>query len=85
MSALPSSRNQSIDLHSKSLDWFLYENNTGTVVFCFTDYLYGQTVMLLLLLLLFLVWLFIVILLFFMNTIMNSLNLEEDFEEELLD
>ena len=41
--------------------------------------------MLLLLLLLFLVWLFIVILLFFMNTIMKSLNLEEDFEEELLD
>ena len=23
-------RNQSIDLHSKSIDWFLYEGNTGT-------------------------------------------------------
>ena len=27
---LPSYRNQSIDLHSKSIDWFLYEGNTGT-------------------------------------------------------
>ena len=26
---LPSYRNQSIDLRSKSVDWFLYENNTG--------------------------------------------------------
>ena len=26
---LPSYRNQSIDLHSKSIDWFLYEGNTG--------------------------------------------------------
>ena len=23
-------RNQLIDLHSKSIDWFLYEGNTGT-------------------------------------------------------
>ena len=27
---LPSYRNQSIDLHSKSVDCFLYEGNTGT-------------------------------------------------------
>ena len=27
---LPSYRNQSIDLHSKSIDWFLYEGNTDT-------------------------------------------------------
>ena len=27
---LTSHRNQSIDLHSKSVDWFLYEGNTGT-------------------------------------------------------
>ena len=27
---LPSYRNQSIDLYSKSIDWFLYEGNTGT-------------------------------------------------------
>ena len=27
---LPSYRNQSIDLHSKLIDWFLYEGNTGT-------------------------------------------------------
>ena len=27
---LPSNRNQSIDLQSKSSDWFLYEGNTGT-------------------------------------------------------
>ena len=26
---LPSYRNQLIDLHSKSVDWFLYEDNTG--------------------------------------------------------
>ena len=26
---LPSYRNQSTDLHSKSIDWFLYEGNTG--------------------------------------------------------
>ena len=26
---LPSYRNQSIDLHRKSIDWFLYEDNTG--------------------------------------------------------
>ena len=30
VSVLPSYRNQSIDLHSKSIDWFLYEGNTGT-------------------------------------------------------
>ena len=29
MPLLPSYRNQSIDLHSKSIDWFLYEGNTG--------------------------------------------------------
>ena len=29
MPALPSSRNQSIDLHSKSIDWFLYQGKTG--------------------------------------------------------
>ena len=29
MPVLPSYRNQSIDLHSKSIDWFLYEGNTG--------------------------------------------------------
>ena len=28
MSMLPSYRNQSIDLHSKLIDWFLYEGNT---------------------------------------------------------
>ena len=28
---MPSYRNQSIDLHSKSIDWFLYEGNTGTL------------------------------------------------------
>ena len=27
---LPSYRKESIDLHSKSIDWFLYEGNTGT-------------------------------------------------------
>ena len=27
---LPSNRNQSFDLHSKSVDRFLYESNTGT-------------------------------------------------------
>ena len=27
----PSYRNQSIDLHSKSIDWFLYEDKTGTL------------------------------------------------------
>ena len=27
---LPSYRNQSIDLLSKSIDWFLYEGNTST-------------------------------------------------------
>ena len=27
---LPSYRNQSTDLHSKSIDWFLYEGNSGT-------------------------------------------------------
>ena len=26
---LPTYRNQSIDLHNKSIDWFLYEVNTG--------------------------------------------------------
>ena len=29
MSVLPSYRNQSIDLHNKLIDWFLYEGNTG--------------------------------------------------------
>ena len=29
MPKLPSYRNQSIDLQSKSIDWFLYEGNTG--------------------------------------------------------
>ena len=28
---LPSYRNQSIELHSKLIDWFLYEGNTGTL------------------------------------------------------
>ena len=31
MSVLPSDRNQSVDLHSKSIDWFLYEGNTGLI------------------------------------------------------
>ena len=31
MTVLPSYRNQSIDLHSKSIDWFLYEGSTGTL------------------------------------------------------
>ena len=30
MPVLPSYRNQLIDFHSKPIDWFLYENNTGT-------------------------------------------------------
>ena len=29
MPVLPFYRNQSIDLHSKSIDWFLYGGNTG--------------------------------------------------------
>ena len=29
MPVLPSYRNQSIDLHRKSIDWFLYEGNSG--------------------------------------------------------
>ena len=29
MPVLPSYKNQSIDLHSKSIDWFLNEGNTG--------------------------------------------------------
>ena len=29
MPVLPSYTNQSIDLDSKSIDWFLYEGNTG--------------------------------------------------------
>ena len=29
MSELHSYRNQSIDLQSKSIDWFLHEDNTG--------------------------------------------------------
>ena len=29
MPVLPSYRNQSIDLHSKSMDWFLYKGNTS--------------------------------------------------------
>ena len=28
MAVLPSYRNQSIDLHRKSIDWFLHEGNT---------------------------------------------------------
>ena len=31
MPVLPSYRSQSIDLHSKSIDWFLYEGNTDTL------------------------------------------------------
>ena len=30
MPVLSSYGNQSIDLHSKPIDWFLYEYNTGT-------------------------------------------------------
>ena len=30
VSVLPSYRNQSIDLHNKSIDWFLYADNTVT-------------------------------------------------------
>ena len=30
MPVLPSYRNKSINLHRKSVDWFLYEGNTGT-------------------------------------------------------
>ena len=29
MPEVPSYRKQLIDLHSKSIDWFLYEGNTG--------------------------------------------------------
>ena len=29
MPVLPSYRSQSIDFHSKSIDWLLYEDNTG--------------------------------------------------------
>ena len=29
MPVLPSYRNQLIDLHSKLIDWFLYEDNAG--------------------------------------------------------
>ena len=29
MPVLPSYRNQSVDLQGKSIDWFLYEGNTG--------------------------------------------------------
>ena len=29
MAVLPSYRTQFIDLHGKSIDWFLYEGNTG--------------------------------------------------------
>ena len=29
MPVFASYRNQSIDMHSKSIDWFLYESNTG--------------------------------------------------------
>ena len=29
MTVLPSYRNQSVDLLSKSIDWFLYEGNSG--------------------------------------------------------
>ena len=32
MPVFPSYRNQSTDLHSKSIDWFLYEGNTDTPV-----------------------------------------------------
>ena len=28
MQVLPSYKNQPIDLHSQSIDWFLYEGNT---------------------------------------------------------
>ena len=31
MPVLSSSRNQSIDLHGKSIDWFLYKGKTGTL------------------------------------------------------
>ena len=30
IASVPSCRNQSIDLHNKSIDWSLYEGNTGT-------------------------------------------------------
>ena len=30
ITSVPLYRNKSIDLHSKSIDWFLYEGNTGT-------------------------------------------------------
>ena len=29
MPVLPTYRDQSVDLHSKSIDWFVYEGNTG--------------------------------------------------------
>ena len=29
MPVLPSYKNQLIDLHSKSIDWFLYKGNAG--------------------------------------------------------
>ena len=29
MLVLPLYRNQLVDLHGKSIDWFLYEDNTG--------------------------------------------------------
>ena len=32
MPKLPSYRNQSIDLHTKSADWFLYHGNFGFLV-----------------------------------------------------
>ena len=44
MPVLPSYRRQSTDLRSKSIDWFLYEGNTGTYLvklnaLCFIDIL----------------------------------------------
>ena len=48
MSVLPSYRNQSIDLHSKSIDWFLYEGNTGihglTQIIAMTPEIYVTTI-----------------------------------------
>ena len=58
MPVLPSYRNQSIGLHSKSIGWFLYEGNTGTlwvkcasivfepihlVIFLLTDLTFSET------------------------------------------
>ena len=43
MPVLPSYRNQSIDLQSKSIDWFLYKGNTGTSL-CLKRYFTLQVV-----------------------------------------